>query len=989
MLDHSSTRKVYLVIHGHFYQPPRENPWTQRIPLQESAAPHHDWNERITAECYNPNTRSRVIEPGGRIESVINNFAYLNFNIGPTLFSWLEHYHPETYRRILEADHKSREQHDGHGNAIAQVYNHIILPLANSRDALTQIRWGKREFRHRYGRQPESIWLSEAAINHETVNHLIQEGIKYVILSPTQAQRVRKIGERDWHDVSHNSIDTTQPYRIFQDPEVQGSTNPASHVHRWYTHLAPMSRRQLHIRDKLNSTYTNKYLRKCCQPYGIRQNRRIQKRHARRSYLDVFFYDGPLSAEISFQHLLRDAGNFVRRLHESSRKSSAPHVLIHVSTDGEIYGHHEPFADMCLAHAIHKEFSEHHIEVTNYGWYLEHHPPVMEVELKKGENQEGTAWSCSHGVGRWYRNCGCSIGNVPGWNQQWRTPLRKGFDVLRDLLASMFEYFLSDLLCSPWKARDHYITCLLDPSEHSVDTFLTQHQKCPLSEAEQILVLRLMEAQKYSMYTYTSCAWFFDDISGIEVIQNMRYAVRAIQLVDDLFPRFVLHHPDQQRRSELSNQGLEDIMLKEFQYAHSNVHGTGTAKDVYLKHAKPDMYTPERAANQFLLERVLERIFHSVSRTPYRSLPDSEEHRLYIYTLRATQWEISQHRLVSESHLENPIESLEQSLNGAQQHMLCSGVIDIRDTSTRQRWSMLFTVFLRRSDQPISYLRPLNAHHEWEQLCAFLAPYTAKGDSSPISQQEFETALQEQGFTAYGFDDLYEEDRARLFYNMVQQGVQRLERHLHGMYQESRQFLSGLTSLHVGIPPELRTAIEFSLSYRLHQETERLPVTDQDFYSPTYLSAELEELLKLSNIHHIKLDKTLLQQRLSEALRAYITVLATLLPHSFHQRDVKEPQQSDAQVLYIVKETLEFLKNTNELGLHLETTESQNRAFEIFGDNILPIISRWGKKQKSGNEGTVKKTTIELIEAYITLLEQLNFSVTPYKDMMAAHMNMH
>jgi len=974
MSDHPpSGRQVYLVIHGHFYQPPRENPWTQEIPLQEGAVPYHDWNERITAECYKPNTRSRVIGSNGRIESVINNFAHLNFNIGPTLFSWIGKYHPEVYRRILEADRKSRAQHGGHGNAIAQVYNHIILPLANSRDALTQIRWGIREFWHRYGRQPESIWLSETAINRETLRDLIREGIKYVILSPTQAQRVRTIGERNWRDVSHNTIDTTQPYRIFQESIIQAPSRQKCSSTRWYRRFAPFVQRQLHIRDKLNSTYKNPYLRRTYRPGFVRKHRHVQNQRVRQSYLDVFFYDGPLSAEISFHHLLRDAGAFARRLHESSRKSSASHVLVNLATDGESYGHHEPFADMCLAHALYKEFSDSGIKVTNYGWYLAHHPPVMEVELKKGENQEGTAWSCSHGVGRWYRDCGCSIGNMPGWTQQWRTPLRKGFDVLRDILAEMFEYFLSDLLRAPWKARDHYINCLLDPSERSVNAFLTRHQKRPLNETEQVLVLRLMEAQKYSMYTYTSCAWFFDDVSGIEVCQNMRYAVRAIQLVRDLFPCFVLHHPGRPgRREESGGLMLEESMLKEFEHAHSNVPGVGTAKDIYLQRVKPEMYTPERAANQFLLEKLLEQVFHSTS---FCSPSDSGEYRLYIYTLRATRWEVGKHRMPL-NPLDNPQEARQQGVNEEQYQILCRGEIEIRDVTTRQTWRILFASFLRQVDQPVSYLKPVKTTQERKPFQAVLAPYTSGNPDAQLSLQHLEASLQQHGLTAYGLHDLYEEDRERIFYTMVQQGVKRLEHHLESTYQESRQFLAGLTRLHVGIPSELRPAIEFALSYRLRQETEKFRHTRPLFHSPTHLSTELEELLTFSNIHHIALDKTLLQQRLSETLYTYITALGL----SFSRKAAQEFQKDSSRLVQLVNETLAFLDNMNELGVSLDTTESQNKAFEIFDDNILPKISTWCKEYDTAAGMLLEDGALEFINAYLDLLEHLNFQVEHYRE---------
>ena len=981
-------RNVFVVIHGHFYQPPRENPWTRAIPEQESAAPHHNWNERITAECYNPNTRSRVIDEQGRIDSVVNNFTHINFNIGPTLYSWIQAHHPETYQRILEADRKSVSLHGGHGNAIAQVYNHIILPLATTRDKLTQIRWGKREFQYRYGRKPESIWLAETAVNQETVECLIQEGIRYIILSPTQAQQVRHFGDEHWHDVSHNSIDTTQPYRIFSTcrphDACRNTRRFSKHQLRTVTFF---DRRRLHFRDRLRLNYTNKYLRRPLNPAAPFKRRVFRVRKPRKRFVDVFFYDGPLSADMSFQHLLRDAGTFSRRLQESSWKSSASSVLVHVATDGEIYGHHEPFADMCLAHAVEHEFAERQLHLTNYGQYLGHHPPVMEVELKKGSEQdEGTAWSCSHGVGRWYRDCGCSIGNAPGWNQQWRTPLRRGFDVLRDLLAEMFEFFLSELLCSPWKARDNYIECLLDPSKQTIDGFLERHQKHSLSETEQTLVLRLMEAQKYCMYSYTSCAWFFDDVSGIEVIQNMRYAIRAIQLMEDLFPHFSAHHPDPQRREELSGQSLESLMLREFEHAHSNIPGGGTAKDVYFQYAKPQKYTPQRAVNQFLLERLFERVFRHASSSQKSVHLNCDKGQVYLYALRPIKWEIHGHHMSDYSHelLHGHLQrDVTEEADGIQQHSLCNGEIEVEDLTTRQHWRFLFSSFMRRSDQPVSYIKRTEKNTDWKSFSTFLTSFLAQQDPlAPGSLEEFETELHHRDFVPYGFLDLYEEDRERLFYTMVQRGVKRLELHLQAIYEESRRFLAGLTALHVGIPPELRTPIEFSLSHRLRQETEKLPLSDDTFDSPTRLSVELEELLRLSSAHHISLDKRLLQERLTETLNMYFSVIAAQLPACLPSSTASEESVMLEQISILLDEVRTLLDKANDLGILLDTTEAQNRAFEIFDDNLLPIFEIHGNVQEERAASIVDSKLIEFITRSINVLEKLNIRIDRYQALL-------
>src|SRR5579862_8297854 len=204
----------YICIHNHFYQPPRENPWLEAIELQDSAYPYHDWNERVTAECYAPNSASRVLDAQDRITEIVNNYSLISYDFGPTLLSWLQDFAPVVYQAILNADKESIEQHGGHGSAISQAYNHMIMPLANARDKRTQVIWGMRDFEHRFGRGPERMWLPEAAVDLETLEVLAQQGIRYTILAPRQARRVRKIGGRGWRDVEGERIDPTMAYRL-------------------------------------------------------------------------------------------------------------------------------------------------------------------------------------------------------------------------------------------------------------------------------------------------------------------------------------------------------------------------------------------------------------------------------------------------------------------------------------------------------------------------------------------------------------------------------------------------------------------------------------------------------------------------------------------------------------------------------------------------------------------------------------------------------
>jgi alpha-amylase/alpha-mannosidase (GH57 family) len=466
-----------LIIHGHFYQPPRENPWTGIVEREPSAAPFHDWNERIHSECYQPNAFARINDSDTGSERVVNNYAKISFNFGPTLLTWLEHNHADTYARIIGADEESAVKHSGHGNAIAQAYGHAILPLCNERDLRTQIRWGIADFHRRFGRRPEAMWLPETTCNDAVMNALIDEGLRFVILAPHQVARLRSYrtargSERvandiDWRTVDEHSIDTSIPYR--------------------YSH-----------RDGSDRS------------------------------IAIFFYEGPTSRAIAFENLLKSSQGFVDRLGQVAHGD-----LVNVATDGETYGHHFKFGDICLAHALETEAPARGFRISNYGEYLDEHPPAFEVEINSGRGGEGTSWSCPHGVGRWIRDCGCHTGGEPGWNQQWRAPLRRALDFLRDENAAHFEATRGTLFIDPWQARGDSIALVLD-QYHSREQFLFEHAGGWLSSDEQGRALAYLELQRMLLLMYTSCGWFFNDISGIETIQILKYAGRALDLMAQL-----------------------------------------------------------------------------------------------------------------------------------------------------------------------------------------------------------------------------------------------------------------------------------------------------------------------------------------------------------------------------------------------------------------------------------------------------------------------
>jgi alpha-amylase/alpha-mannosidase (GH57 family) len=466
--------KRFICIHGHFYQPPRENPWLETVETQDSAAPYHDWNERICAECYAPNGAARIVNAKNQIARIVNNYARISFNFGPTLLSWLKENAPRTYRMILDGESRSHQRNRGHSSAMAQVYNHMILPLANARDRVTQIRWGIADYENSFGAPPEGMWLPETAVDNATLEALAANGIRFTVLAPYQCKRVRPIkkdgkldgGESsDWIDTPDASVDTTHPYLV---------------------------------------------------------------RFASGASIAVFFYNGPASRAIAFEGLLDSSDRLVARL-KAGFKDSAEPQLVHVATDGESYGHHHKYGEMALAYALRLLEQDKTVKLINYAAFLEQFPPEFECEVV-----EDTSWSCVHGVERWRSNCGCN-GGREGWNQEWRAPLRQALDQLRDALIPLTEQHGGKLFHDVWAARDAYIQVVLDRSTESADRFFAAHQAHPLSEDERVRALELMEMQRHAQLMFTSCGWFFDDIGGIETVQVIAYAARVLQLARQLF----------------------------------------------------------------------------------------------------------------------------------------------------------------------------------------------------------------------------------------------------------------------------------------------------------------------------------------------------------------------------------------------------------------------------------------------------------------------
>jgi alpha-amylase/alpha-mannosidase (GH57 family) len=529
----------FVCIHGHFYQPPRESPWLEAIEIQDSAFPYHDWNERITAECYAANAVSRIWDTQGRIAQLVNNYASISFNFGPTVLLWMQNYATDAYEAILAGDRQSLEKFSGHGNALAQAYNHMILPLANSRDKNTQIIWGIKDFEYRFGRKPEGLWLPETAVDLETLDLMAQHGIGFTILAPRQASRVRPIDGNGWQDVSGGRIYPALAYRV-----------------------------------SLPSGRT----------------------------MSLFFYDGPIAQALAFEGLLDNGEAFANRL-LSAFADDSPR-LVHIATDGESYGHHHRHGDMALAHALHHIESNGLAQVTNYGRFLEDHPPAFEVEIF-----ENSSWSCEHGIERWRSDCGCNSGGHQGWNQGWRAPLRAALDWLRDAVNPVYEQRARQFLTDPWAARDDYIDIIVDRSPERLRAFMSRHATRPLNSEDEITLLKLLELQRHLMLMYTSCGWFFDELSGLETVQDIKYAGRVLQLADQLF-----------------SDSFEPGFLEHLEHAKSNIPEHRDGRTIYEKFVRPFMLDMKDVGAHYALSSLFQDIgerssiyAYSATREDYRS----------------------------------------------------------------------------------------------------------------------------------------------------------------------------------------------------------------------------------------------------------------------------------------------------------------------------------------------------------------------------------
>lgn len=682
--------KKYLTIHGHFYQPPRENPWLETVELQESALPFHDWNDRINHECYNPNSVSRIVDGHNRIIDIVNNYSLMSFNFGPTLMSWLQEYAPKTYERILEADKESMKNHSGHGNAVAQVYNHIIMPLANYRDKVTQVVWGIKDFESRFDRKPEAMWLAETAVDDETLEVLVDHGIKYTILSPYQAAKVRPLDKsKDWDDVSWGNIDPARAYRYYI------KNDPKKHI-------------------------------------------------------DLFFYDGAISRSVAFDNLLKDGEKFIKRIQDGVSPDRKYDQLINLGTDGESYGHHTRYGDMALSYILKIKSKEAGFINTNYAEYLEKHPSEYEVEIK-----QASSWSCFHGVGRWKEDCGCSTGGHAGWNQKWRKPLRQALDYLRDELTMIYEEAAPAYLKDPWNARNKYVNVILDRSSKNLEKFFKEHQVHQLNSDEKTAALRLLEIQRQSMLMYTSCGWFFSEISGIETTQIMKYSARAIELAQNF-----------------SDKDLETPFLEILAQAQSNIKGFGSGKDIYEKFVRPAVIHRKQIVTQWALKSI------------YQDLED--EIPMYCYTAQKMDY-----RKVKKGNT-----------------TLAIGRIKIKSNVTLSVQDFVFAILRFSGGDFHCTVREFSSQAKYNQIKSELFD---KYVSSPLTEviRKLDENFEKDYFT---LENMFIEERRSLLGTHLQNKVSKFSTTFRSMYEESRGPVLQLSELGVEVPAELKIVAKYTLS---------------------------------------------------------------------------------------------------------------------------------------------------------------------------------
>ena len=816
-MTEAKQNKKYLTIHGHFYQPPRENPWLEAIELQDSALPFHDWNERINKECYNPNSVSKIVDSRNRILDIVNNYEHISFNFGPTLLSWMEQFAPLTYERIIKADIESIAEHDGHGNAMAQVYNHIIMPLANENDKITQVKWGIKDFEYRFGRKPEGMWLAETAVDDDTLRVLEENGIKFTVLSPYQALKIRKEDDKDWTDVSWGNIDPARSYR-------------------YYIKSAPGK------------------------------------------FIDLFFYDGAISRSVAFDELLKDGNKFAKRLRDGVSDCRDYPQLIHIATDGESYGHHTKFGDMALAYVLQIKAKEEGFTITNYGEYLENCRSDYEVDIK-----QASSWSCFHGVGRWKEDCGCSTGGHPGWNQKWRKPLRDALDYLRDELAKLFEtegpkYFSKNC----WDVRNNYIDVILDRSSLSVNKFHKENFLPDLSDEDKVKAMELLEIQRQAQLMYTSCGWFFSEISGIETVQIMKYAARAMQLA-----------------AVFTKKDFETRFTEILSEAKSNITEYGTGRDIFNNFVKPSIVTTKQVASLWAISSL------------YQDFEDEED--VYCYSVTRDDY---------------------QKVQKGNSNFVV-GHIEIRSRITLQKSNLMFALMQYSGGDFHCAIKEYSDDFEYNKMKNDLIKTFMLNPLTEIIR-----ALDENfGKDYFTLKDIFIEERRKILQRLLKDKMEKFAQIYQDMYDEGKGSIYHMQTLGLAIPDEFKIAAEYALSRKFNE----LIADSNGFVEPAVLQQAMDINFEAKSMG-IKLDKQPSNNIFSKKIRQNINRLA--YSFEIQQADVvlelfEYIEKLELEVDISEAQNIFFSKIYLNIGEIIESSKNSNRKSDRrFVEMLLDIGSK-------------------------------------------------
>ncbi len=791
----------YICIHGHFYQPPRENAWLEIIEIQDTAHPYHDWNERISAECYAPNTASRILDKvGGVIKNISNNYSRISFNFGPTLLSWMEVYDKPTYKAILDADRESVDKFEGHGSAMAQVFNHMIMPLANRRDKETQVIWGIRDFERRFKRKPEGMWLAETAVDTESLEILAEQGIKFTVLAPRQAKAIRGVGQEQWKEVNDQTVDTRKAYR-------------------------------------------------CNLPSG--------------KSIVLFFYDGNIAQGVAFNGLLYDGKGFAERLLGSFDKDSSPQ-LVNIATDGETYGHHHKHGDMALAFALDYIEKLPDVDLMNYASFIARFPPDHEAQII-----ENSSWSCVHGIERWRSNCGCNSGK-PGYTQTWRKPLRETLDWLRDALSRIFEEEGGKIFRNPWEARNEYIKIILKRTDDKVKRFIKDQatENVDINKA-----LRLMEMQRHAMLMYTSCGWFFDEISGIETVQVIQYACRAIQL-----------------SKQLTDQDLEGEFLVRLEQAPSNMAAYENGANVYRKLVLPSKTNLSRVGMHYAVSSVFE----------------EEPENLPLFNYQA----------VNEFFVKKE----------AGEQKLVLGITRVKSLVTRSEKRFAFAViYLGKHD----LIGNLSLDIELDKFAGMQSRMVDAfedgrlGDVISIMQTYF-------GPEKYSIWSLFKEEKRKILDTIAKEGMEDLESSLRRTYNRDYPLVNALSNNDIPIPNAYKSTFEYILNAdllkcfqpdRINIKTLERIVSEIDRWS-----LSIEDPGKVERLAGESIYKELQRVSMERDNLKRIQRLNRLFP--ILAKFKLEPNSYLSQNLYF-KMSLEH-KESAHSGLNAEWLEQ----FSLLGDNL-------------------------------------------------------